>query len=52
MSTVKLDFTNSEYFVAEDGNWHLKDGAPEEIKEEFEEYMRYTKECEDKGIFI
>lgn len=52
MSTVKLDFTDSPYFVPEDGNWHLKEGAPEEVVKEFEEYMEYTKEMEEKGIFI
>lgn len=52
MSTMKLNFTDSPYFVAEDENWHLKDGAPEEIIKEFEEYMEYTKEMEDQGVDI
>lgn len=52
MSVQKPNFVDSPYFVAEDGNWHLKDGAPEEIKEEFEEYMKYSEECEKKGIDI
>lgn len=52
MSTVKLGFIDSPYFVAEDGNWHLKEGAPEEVKREFEEYMKYTKEQESRGVFI
>lgn len=52
MSTLKMDFVDSEYFVPEMDNWHLKDGAPEEVKKEFEEYMKYTKECEEKGVFI
>lgn len=52
MSTVRMDFVNSKYFVPEDGNWHMKEDAPEEEKKEFEEYMKYSKECEEKGIFI
>lgn len=52
MSTAKMDFVDSEYFVSEDDNWHLKEGAPEEVKKEFEEYMEYSKECEEKGVFI
>ena len=52
MSTAKLNFVDSPYFVAEDENWHLKDDAPEDVKKEFEEYMQYSKELEDKGIFI
>lgn len=52
MSSMQMEFTKSPYFVPEDGNWHLKEGAPEEVKKEFEEYMQYSKECEEKGIFI
>lgn len=33
-------FFTSEYFVPETDNWHLKDGAPEDIKKEFDEYMK------------
>lgn len=29
------DFAKSPYFVPEFGNWHLKEGAPKEIVEEF-----------------
>jgi hypothetical protein len=36
-------FVNSPYFVDEPDNWHLKDGAPEEVKKEFEEFMRDMK---------
>lgn len=33
-------FFTSEYFVPETDNWHLKDDAPEELKKEFEEFMK------------
>ena len=39
MSTTEPRFTKSPYFVDEPGNWHLKPGAPEEIVQEFEEFM-------------
>ena len=52
MSTMKMDFVDSPYFVPEDENWHLKEDAPEDVKKEFEEYMEYSKKLEEKGIFI
>jgi hypothetical protein len=47
------NFINSPFFVPEPDNWHLKEGAPEEVKKEFEEFMRETdmdeaSEPEDK----
>ena len=33
-------FIDSPYFVEEPFNWHLKEDAPEELKKEFEEYMK------------
>lgn len=40
MSQPRPSFFDSPYFVEEYGNWHLKDDAPEELKKEFEEYMK------------
>ena len=34
------DIFESPFFVMEPDNWHLKPDAPEELKREFEEYMR------------
>lgn len=48
----KPNFVNSPYFVAEIDNWHLKDGAPEEVVKEFEEYMAYEKEAEERGVVL
>lgn len=50
MSSSRPNFTNSPYFVPESGNWHLKEGAPEEVKKEFEEYMEYEKQLKEMGI--
>ena len=33
-------FVDSPYFVDEPGNWHLKDGAPEEVVKEFNAFMK------------
>ena len=33
-------FIDSPYFVGEPGNWHLKPGAPAEVVEEFEAFMK------------
>ena len=33
-------FFTSEYFVPEPDNWHLKENAPQEVKEEFEAWMK------------
>ena len=33
-------FYDSPYFVDEPGNWHLKPGAPEDIKKEFDSFMK------------
>lgn len=50
--TNKPKFVDSPYFVAEEDNWHLKEGAPEEVVKEFEEYMEYSRRCEEMGIVI
>ena len=34
------NFFTSEWFVPETDNWHLKEGAPKEIVEEFNKYMK------------
>lgn len=46
------DFVRSKYFVPECDNWHLKEGAPQDVIEEFEEYMRERKEALDAGRII
>lgn len=43
MSQMRPSFWDSEYFVPEPDNWHLKDDAPEELKKEFDEYMKHKK---------
>ena len=33
-------FFTSEYFVPEPDNWHLKEDAPQELKDEFNQWMK------------
>lgn len=35
-----IKLLNSKYLVMEPENWHLLPGAPDDIKKEFDEYMR------------
>lgn len=36
-------FIESPYFVMEPGNWYLKPGAPNNIQEEFNNYMEIVR---------
>jgi hypothetical protein len=42
------NFVNSEYFVDEPGNWHLKEGAPKELQKEFANYMQSLNVIQDE----
>ena len=37
---ARPNFLDSPYFVGEIDNWHLKEGAPKEVQEEFDEFMK------------
>ena len=43
MSQSRPKFFDSEWFIPEPDNWHLKDGAPQEIVDEFNEYMKHQQ---------
>lgn len=47
MSQPMPSFWDSPYFVPEPDNWHLTDDAPDDMKEEFERYMK-EQEQEDE----
>ena len=42
-------FINSPYFVDEPGNWHLKPGAPQELVDEFNSYMKSELDSKEKA---
>ncbi len=39
------EFMSSPYFVPEFNNWHLKPGAPKEIRDEFNAMLKNDLEC-------
>lgn len=44
MSQSMPSFWDSPYFVPEPDNWHLTEDAPDDLKEEFEKYMKESEE--------
>ena len=46
MSMTAPKFIDSEYFYIDDDGWHLKEGAPEEVQKEFDEYMSAPDEVQ------
>ncbi|MEW9110847.1 hypothetical protein ACQCT6_19560 [Cytobacillus gottheilii] len=44
MTEKRPDFMNSSYFVDEPGNWHMKAGAPKELREQLELYLQSLEE--------
>lgn len=45
---LRPKFFDSPYFVMEVDNWHLKENAPKEIVDEFNEYMKETEKEKEK----
>ena len=52
MSVSRPNFVDSPYFVMEDENWHLKEGAPEDVQKEFDEFMQEQEKRNAEGIFL
>ena len=50
MTCQAPSFLDSPYLVEEPGNWHLKPGAPEALKKEFEEFMKETEDNEPEPV--
>lgn len=50
MDTIRPKFMDSEFFVAEPGNWRLLPGAPKYILEEFIKYMEEINEGGNEDI--
>ncbi|KAB2335727.1 hypothetical protein [Bacillus mesophilum] len=44
MTEKHPDFMKSSYFVDEPGNWHMKAGAPKELREQLEQYLQSLEE--------
>ena len=52
MSIERPKFVDSPYFYTDEDGWHLKDDAPEDVRKEFDEYMKYEEELKEKGIML
>ena len=52
MAMVGQDFMDSPYFHPDPNHWWVDDDAPEEVKKEFEEFMKACEEAEKKGVFL
>ena len=51
MSVKAPKFVSNPYFEVTDNGWHLRDGAPKEVVDEFNEYMaKYYEEQEKGGV--
>lgn len=50
MDLNRPKFMDSEFFVAEPGNWRLLPGAPQYIQEEFAKYMEALNEGGNEDI--
>lgn len=50
MSSIQPKFIDSPYFVDEPGNWHLKEGAPEDVVKEFEDFMQNDEAGEPEEV--
>lgn len=40
MIGLEPNFMSSPFFVCEPDNWHLKPGAPEDVKKQFDAFMK------------
>ncbi|MGE8205785.1 hypothetical protein ACQKP0_14610 [Heyndrickxia sp. NPDC080065] len=49
MPRIRPRFMNSPFFVDEPGNWHLKPGAPENLQEEFEDFIQALQDDHEPG---
>lgn len=45
-------FMTSEYAYSDEDGWHLRDDAPEELKDELAEWRREMAEAEAQGICV
>lgn len=43
MQTVRPDFLSSEYFYIDINGWHLKEDAPQKLKDNFKKYMEQIR---------
>jgi hypothetical protein len=49
MPRIRPEFTKSPYFVDEPGNWHLKDGASQELQNDLDNYLSSLEDINEPG---
>jgi hypothetical protein len=52
MTQDEPKFVKSKYFVNEPGNWHLKPGAPDDVRKEFREFMAAQQQSQPPDKII
>ena len=52
MSVKAPGFILSPYFEVTDDGWHLKEEAPKEVVDEFNDYMKRYEEEKEKGAIL
>ncbi len=52
MSVSRPNFIDSPYFYEDDSGFHLKEGAPEEVQKEFDQYMESERLAKEQGAYI
>lgn len=52
MSIKAPDFASSSYLEITDNGWFLKEGAPQEVVDEFNEYMDKYEKSIRKGAIL
>lgn len=51
MSRERPGFFDSPFFIPDQGNWHLADNAPGEVREAFEAYMEEAEQQYNKYLY-
>lgn len=46
------EFMKTKWFVPEVDNWHVKEDAPQDVKDEFQEYLEVERKAKEKNIII
>jgi len=49
-SMQRPNFIDSPYFVGDPGNWHLKTGAPPEVRREFNRFMKALRQTKAPAV--
>lgn len=51
-NTVAPKFVKSPFFAVGNEGWYLLPGAPSDVQNEFEEYMKMQEEANFEGVYL